>query len=127
MAAIAVKPNEDSDSLRTVDYFLLGTKVTPLLLDMQEAHTKWLEGSLIESRWRAWDQYAGFSISPAVLALWEQRRAMFSGSFQAFYDGKIAEAQSNQPLHSYNYVFDGEVEPEPQDPQNGSAEKDANA
>jgi len=71
---------------------------------MQEAHAKWLEGSLVESRWRAWDQYASFSVSPPILRLWEQRRSMFSDTFQAYYDGKIAEAKSTQPLHSY-YVF----------------------
>ena len=105
MAAIAMKANADFASLNNEEVFLLGTKVTPLMLDMQEAHTKWLEGSLVESRWRAWDQYAGFSVSPAVLAYWDQRRAMFTDTFQAYYDGKIAEAKSTQPLHSYNYVF----------------------
>ena len=104
-AALAMKANADFDSLTSEELFLLGTAVTPLMLDMQEAHTKWLEGSLVESRWRAWDQYAGFSVSPVVLGFWEQRRAMFSDEFQAYYDSKIAEAKSAQPLHSYNYVF----------------------
>jgi len=104
-ARIAMKANADFESLSNEEVFILGTSVTPLLLDMQEAHTKWLEGSLVESRWRAWDQYAGFSVSPAVLGFWEQRRPMFSDTFQAYYEDKIAEAKSTRPLHSYNYVF----------------------
>lgn len=124
LAAIAVKANEDFGSLSTEEHFLLGTKITPLMLDMQEAHTKHLEGSLVESRWRAWDQYATFSVSPAVLGYWAQRRLMFSDSFQAFYDAKIAEAQSSQPLHSFNYVFDRHAESEPGGAPNGAAQKE---
>ncbi|MEP3051921.1 MAG: hypothetical protein ABJP48_04170 [Erythrobacter sp.] len=104
-AAIAVKANADFDSLTKEERFLMGTAGTALLLDMQEAHAKWLEGSLVESRWRAWDQYASFSVSPAILRLWGQRRSMFSDAFQAFYDDKIANTHSAQPLHSYNFVY----------------------
>lgn len=104
-AAVAVKSMADFDSLTDEERFLVGTVGMALLLDMQEAHAKWLEGSLVESRWRAWDQYANFSVSPAILRLWGERRSMFSDAFQAFYDHKIANTNLAQPLHSYNYVY----------------------
>jgi len=72
-----------------------------LLLAMQEAHAKFLDGSLIESRWRVWDKYAQFSIVPSVVAIFEQRRSMFSDEFQAFFDSKIAEGDVRPRMHAH--------------------------
>lgn len=105
-SAIAVKANTDYDSLSPAEVFFAGTIAMQLLLNMQEAHAKWLDGSLIENRWRVWDEYASFSVSPAILKTWEQRRAMFSDVFQKFYDCKIADVAEapGRQMHMHNFV-----------------------
>jgi len=89
LAAIAVKANTDPDSLSAEESFLVGTTVTRLMQSMQEAHAKWLEGSLVDNRWMVWDQYAEYTVSPGIVRIWQQRRSMFSDEFQSFYDEKI--------------------------------------
>ena len=105
-SAIAVKANTDYESLSAAEVFFAGMIAMQLLLNMQEAHAKWLDGSLIESRWRVWDEYASFSVSPAILKTWEQRRSMFSDAFQEFYDGRIADVAKapDRQMHMHNFV-----------------------
>lgn len=127
LATIAVKANTDFDSLSPEEVFLMGTVITRLLLSMQEAHAKWLDGSLVDSRWRVWNEYAAFSVSPAVLKIWNQRRSMFSDEFQAFFDRKIAEGPANGKLHMHNFVPKEQTDSVPDASSDETAEKESDA
>lgn len=100
-APLVVKSNVEFDSLTPEEFVEIAAVVMQLLLNMQEAHAKSLDGSLIESRWRVWDSYASFSIVPSVVAIYEQRRSMFSDEFQAYFDGKIADADTRPRMHAH--------------------------
>lgn len=101
IAPLVIKSNTDFDSVTPEEYVVIAAGTTQLLLAMQEAHAKFLDGSLIESRWRVWDNYAQFSIVPSVVAIFKQRRSMFSDEFQAFFDSKIAEGDVRPRMHAH--------------------------
>jgi len=46
MAAVFVKANEDFESLSTEDRLVTFTIAMPMLMNLQEAHIKWIEGTL---------------------------------------------------------------------------------
>ena len=62
----------------------------PFLINLQEAYMKWVEGALVEDRWKFWDQLAiTIALSPALVKVWETRRFTFSEKFQTYMDEKI--------------------------------------
>lgn len=62
-----------------------------MLINMQEIHSKWSDGSFPEDRWQFWDAWVSIVMSPMVNTIWENRRFMFSTRFQTYFDGKAAE------------------------------------
>lgn len=100
-APLVVKSNVEFGSLTPEEFVVMGAGAMQLLLNMQEAHAKSLDGSLIESRWRVWDSYASFSVVPSIVAIYEQRRSMFSDEFQAYFDGKIADVDARPGMHAH--------------------------
>lgn len=85
-----VKAQKAYDSFTAEERFLFFANGMPLLINLQEAHAKWMDGSLAIDRWRYWDHLAqGISISPPIQMMWEERRFTFSDVFQAYFDEKI--------------------------------------
>ena len=92
MAAIFVRANENFENLSAEDRFVTFTITMPMLMNLQEAHIKWLEGSLADDRWRFWDEFALTIVVPPVIEkIWQARRAMFSDAFQAYFDSKLEQ------------------------------------
>jgi len=97
MAAVFVKANEDFEGLSAEDRFVTFTIAMPILMNLQEAHIKWVEGTLAEERWRFWDEFATIILVPPIVGkIWEARRMMFSDVFQRYFDSKI-EQRGNVP------------------------------
>lgn len=92
MAAVFVRANEDFDGLSAEDRFLTFTLAMPMLMNLQEAHIKWVEGTLAEERWRFWDEFATIILVPPIVEkIWKVRRMMFSDAFQEYFDSKLEE------------------------------------
>lgn len=90
MAAITTKATRDFQSLSAEERYLFFANWMPFLMNLQEAHSKWMEGALVEERWKFWDQLAiTIALSPALINVWETRRFAFSEAFQTYMDAKI--------------------------------------
>lgn len=97
MAAVFVKANEDFDGLSAEDRLVTFMIAMPILMNLQEAHIKWVEGTLAEERWRFWDEFATIILVPPIVEkIWQARRMMFSDAFQRYFDLKI-EYRGNVP------------------------------
>jgi len=89
-AAIFAKSQENFESFGVEERFFAFAMMMPLLMNLQEAHSKWVEGALVEDRWRFWDQFAGgIVLSPGILHVWKLRHYMFSDGFQVYFNDKI--------------------------------------
>lgn len=95
MAAIVAKGQAGLEGLSAEDRYMYFAICMPALMNLQEAHTKWAEGSLAEDRWRFWDRFATILSVPASMKdVWQDRRFMFSDDFQAFFDQKLKDIES---------------------------------
>jgi len=65
-----------------------------MLMNLQEVHSKWSDGSFPDDRWQFWDAWASSIMSPMVKTIWKNRRYMFSARFQTYFDGKVSEKSS---------------------------------
>lgn len=97
MATIVAKGQTGLEGLSAEDRYMYIANCMPALINLQEAHTKWLEGSLPEDRWRFWDKFASILTVPASMHdVWEERRFMFGNDFQAFFDQKMRDRDNVQ-------------------------------
>lgn len=95
IAAIVAKGQAGLEGLSAEDRYMYVANCMPALINLQEAHTKWLEGSLPEDRWRFWDKFASILTVPASMHdVWEERRFMFGDDFQTFFDRKMRDKSS---------------------------------
>ncbi|MEO0419387.1 MAG: hypothetical protein AAF249_11010 [Pseudomonadota bacterium] len=62
-----------------------------MLINFQEVHSKWSDGSFPDDRWEFWDAWISTIMSPLFDRVWEDRRYMFSTHFQSYIDAKLAE------------------------------------
>jgi len=81
---------QDADSLSPAEKFRVIAYLTPMIVNLQEVHSKWRDGSFPEDRWQFWDRWISYSISPLLARYWEDRRLMFSERFREYMDEKIA-------------------------------------
>jgi len=89
-ADLVFRAVQDFDSLNPAEKFRVIAYLTPMIVNLQEVHSKWLDGSFPEDRWQFWDGWLSFSISPLLARYWEERRQMFSERFREYLDAKIA-------------------------------------
>lgn len=114
-AANFVSAQQGYQSFTAEERFLFFANGMPLLINLQEAHAKLIDGSLAPDRWRFWDHIAqGISISPPMQIMWEERRFTFTDVFQDYFDEKI-KSQEGFPETAASWVAQamnrGEVEP----------------
>ena len=92
VSSIIVKALGNQSSLSASERWTFNCKLMPFLLSAQDAHMKWLEGSLSSERWRIWDGVAGYFFkAPGGVLMWNSRGYMFSDAFQAYAETKVAE------------------------------------
>ncbi|MEM8636758.1 MAG: hypothetical protein AAGF33_17465 [Pseudomonadota bacterium] len=92
------------ETLSAKERYLHTANVMPFLMNLQEAHIKWLEGSLVEDRWRFWDQFATIvSVPESMKEIWKERRFMFSDDFQAYFDEKLRN-KANVPVSDASWM-----------------------
>jgi|GEM_PF-995617 len=107
LAAIVAKGQAGLEALNAEERYLYFAICMPALMNLQEAHAKWLEGSLAEDRWRFWDKFAGILTVPASMQqVWADRRFMFTDDFQAFFDQKMRDRDSI-PISPVNWASSG--------------------
>lgn len=97
-AEIFARSSDEFDAFTAKERFLFFANAMPFLMNLQEAHTKWIDGTLAEDRWRFWDKLAsGIAISPAIERLWDVRSFMFSDTFQAYFNEAIRNKDATPP------------------------------
>ena len=85
VSSIIVKGLENHSSLSASERWTFTCKLMPFLLSAQDAHMKWLEGSLSNERWSIWDGVSGYFFkAPGGVAMWNSRSYMFSEAFQTY-------------------------------------------
>lgn len=62
-----------------------------MMMNLQEVHSKWSDGSFPDDRWQFWDAWASSIMSPLMKRLWADRGYLFSARFQTYFEGKVAE------------------------------------
>ena len=117
-SAILAKASLDYDGLNAEERFQFLTTFSPLIVNLQEAHTKQSEGLLSEERWAIFDATASrITLIPAIEKGWEELRYQFTTEFQAYFDGKFQD----KPVSPVSAVWAGQ----PQSEQDGHSEANA--
>ncbi len=62
-----------------------------MLMNLQEVHAKWSDGSFPDDRWQFWDAWASSIMSPLIKTIWADRGYLFSARFRDYFDRKVAE------------------------------------
>lgn len=94
MASLFIRSIREFDAYSAEEKYLVYAYMMPMLVNMQEVHSKWLDGSFPEDRWHFWDSFASNAVSPVLIRVWQERRLMFSGRFQKYLDAKIAQGST---------------------------------
>jgi len=103
-SAILAKASLDYDGLNAEERFQFLTTFSPLIVNLQEAHTKREEGLLSEERWAIFDATATrITLIPAIAQGWEELRYQFSADFQSYFDEKV----QNRPVSPISEVWAG--------------------
>ncbi len=90
----AVVPDAELSDRELFDLF---STTMPLLMNMQEAHIKWVAGSLEESRWEFWDNFSNIlALSPWIDIVWHHRSALFTERFRNYFQGKLSSRDPQQ-------------------------------
>ena len=106
MAALFIRAIRDFDSYKPEEKYLIYAYMMPMFVNLQEVHSKWLNGSFPEDRWKFWDSWLSQAISPLLTRIWEERRDMFSESYRAYVDKKIAVQGDTPTKGSVWALFD---------------------
>ncbi|WP_298306975.1 hypothetical protein [uncultured Erythrobacter sp.] len=89
-AAIMAKVAQPDTELTDAERYSFFAISMPLLMNMQEAHAKWVDGSLDDSRWEFWDAYANvLTFRSLADEIWEHRKALFTPRFRDYFQGKL--------------------------------------
>jgi hypothetical protein len=126
MASLFIRSIHDFDTYSPEEKYLIYAYMMPMLVNMQEVHSKWLDGSFPQDRWHFWDSFATNAVSPILIRVWQERRLMFSDSFQEYLDGKIAQGKTTPQKGSVWALLgmdneDGDNMAEPKSPSTGGA------
>ncbi len=90
VADLAVRGNSDIKSFSADERYAYICNVMAALLAIQDAHRKWIDGSLPDGLWRVWDNMAHqFFHAPGARSIWLIRKDWFEDSFQDFAQSKI--------------------------------------
>ncbi len=107
-SAILAKASIDYDGLNAEERFQFLTTFSPLIVNLQEAHTKRSEGLLSDERWTIFDATASrITLIPAIEKGWEELRYQFSTEFQSYFDGKF----QNKPKSTISAVWAASSQP----------------
>ncbi|MEL6540750.1 MAG: hypothetical protein AAFQ34_05045 [Pseudomonadota bacterium] len=102
MSKVARPGSELTDEER-YSYFAI---CMPLLMNMQEAHAKWVEGTLDDSRWEFWDAYASaLSLRSIADELWQNRQSLFTPRFQEYFQSKLDARAPNDVSGTWQAPF----------------------
>jgi hypothetical protein len=89
---IIVKGLQNTVALSAVERWTFSAMMMTFLLNAQDAHSKWIDGSLTDDRWGVWDGIGGYFFkAPGSVEMWNIRGYMFSEGFQVYAQTKIDE------------------------------------
>ncbi len=89
-AAIMSKVAQADKDLTDAERYQYLSVTMPLLMNMQEAHAKWVDGSLDDSRWEFWDAFASLlSLRSVADEVWELRKSLFTQRFRDYMQAKF--------------------------------------
>lgn len=104
-AAIIVKATSDPGDLSFEERYQYFAITMPLIMNLQEAHAKWLDGSLDRDRWSFWDGFAdALAKSAAADEVWKVRKSLFGARFQKYYQSKVDQSEGKP--HPIPYLMD---------------------
>jgi len=110
MASLFIRAIRDFQSYPPEEKYLIYAYMMPMFVNLQEVHSKWLDGSFPEDRWQFWDNWVSQAMSPLLIMIWKERREMFSEQYRQYLDEKIAAHSGAPAKGSVWALFDGNRE-----------------
>lgn len=90
--ALNAQAMRDFSSLKAEEQQLVYAFAMRMLINFQEVHSKWSDGSFPDDRWEFWDAWLPTVINPILDRVWADRGYMFSPAFRSYIDAKLAES-----------------------------------
>ena len=90
--ALNAQAMRDFSSLKGEEQQIVYAFAMRMLINFQEVHSKWSDGSFPDDRWEFWDAWISTVMSPLFDRVWADRRYMFSAAFKSYIDAKLAKS-----------------------------------
>ena len=90
--ALNAQAMRDFSSLKGEEQQLVYAFAMRMLINFQEVHSKWSDGSFPDDRWEFWDAWIVTVMNPILDRVWADRGYMFSPAFQNYIEAKLAES-----------------------------------